>query len=116
MAERPIRVLFQASYGSTYRRLSPAELKSAQDTEGSLARKWAEAGVRYIGYFGVPCGADADEYSHTTILELKDFSQAQQMSDDIWQSDWAKYVDKWSLTIGWGNSDLDDFWRSIGAF
>ncbi|NPV10060.1 MAG: hypothetical protein HPY83_19105 [Anaerolineae bacterium] len=112
MADRPIRVLFQYTLGLPYGQASEEERKQAAESALEMARKWKASGVTYVGYFGSLAGPGAPEFAHTTVLEVKDFVQVQEMSDELYHSEWGKYVEKYRLEVGSGWPDLDAFWRS----
>jgi len=111
MAERPLRVLVQFSSGLPWRRASEEERKKANESDLQISKKWKASGVQFIGYFGAPAGLEG--FTHSALFGVKDIKQVQEMADDLFASEWGKYVEKYRLVIGWGWTEVEEWWKSL---
>jgi hypothetical protein len=111
MADRPLRVLFRFSLGLNYRQASEEEREKAVEVMRQTFEKWKSSGVKLIGYFGAH-GEALDGFGHNLILDIKDVNQVQEMDADIFGGGFGKFIEKFSLHIGWGLPLLEDIWKS----
>lgn len=110
-ATRPLRILFRFSFGLPYRRASDEEKKKTGDLLTQMMKKWKASGVKLIGYFGAQ-GETLDGFSHNMILAVDDVTKALELDADITGTEFGKYIERFSLVIGWGFPPLEELWKS----
>lgn len=104
MAQRTIRVLLRWKLGFPWRQTSEEDQARANEEVGRIAKKWQDAGIKQIGDWH----GDLDGFAHYAIFEVDDIAAVQEMNEDIWNSEWSKYVQDHGFHIGWGFQGQED--------
>jgi hypothetical protein len=103
---RPIRVLFRFNGGFVMRHASKEENEEAWKIRTGIWEKWKQdPGITYIGYYLAP------GVGHHIIFEVDGIDKVAAMDADVWQTKGLQ-LETYSLEIGLGNAEIDEWWRS----
>jgi hypothetical protein len=107
-----MRVALRWSLGSAWQQASEDERAKVWEKWGELQQAWKDdPGITYVCYFGAGGSDGFDGFSHHMILEVDDALKARQMGEALfWES--GAPIQKSSVDIVWGNTDMDEPWAS----
>lgn len=100
----PRHVLFRFTAGLPVRQMSSEERSQMMDLWAQYAEKWESRGVRRLdvwhGY-----GEGVDGFGHYLIFEVDDAKVVHEMARDIQRGELGRFVERYSMHIGWGMPD-----------
>jgi hypothetical protein len=87
--------------------MSSEERSKMMGLWAQLREKWESRGVRWLavwhGY-----GDGVDGFGHYEILEVDDAKVVHDMAGDIQRAELGRFVERYSLHIGWGTPADED--------